>query len=99
LGTKIILFPGSSQSNYPYSIGINLSSLWNSIPSGNSYDWYINGAIDMTLTETFLNVNGDIRENNVNLTNKYLTLSGGTITGNLDITNVINQINPCNISL
>ena len=69
IGDKIILFPAASQINYPYSIGINLTSLWNSIPSGNTYDWYINGAIDMTLTETFLNVNGDIRENNVNLLN------------------------------
>jgi|688.fasta_scaffold600477_2 hypothetical protein len=39
IGDKIILFSAASQINHPYSIGINLTSLWNSIPSGNTSIW------------------------------------------------------------
>ena len=49
IADKIILAAASSQINYPYSIGINLSSLWNSIPASNTFDWYINGSIDFII--------------------------------------------------
>ena len=48
---KIILWEGTS-STHPYSIGIGSSILWNSVPNGARFEWYINGANRMTLQST-----------------------------------------------
>jgi len=50
-GDRIILSPGSG-STYPYSIGINSYTLWNSIPTNAQYLWYIGGIVHMILTNT-----------------------------------------------
>ena len=39
----------------------------------------------MTLTDTYLNINGNIQENGTSLSNKYLQLTGGTISNNLTV--------------
>ena len=104
VGEKIILYPAQNNNNYPYAIGLNSSSLWNSIPSNSSFDWYINGAINLSLTQSNLNIIGNFQENGINLSNKYLTLAGGqTITGNLNINGITtlssNLSVTCNIGI
>ena len=47
-GDRIVLY-SSGTNQYPYSIGIASGSLWNSIPTGSVYDWYIQGSKVMTL--------------------------------------------------
>ena len=52
---------------------MNGSTLWYSVPSGAQHSWYINGSGRMTLTSSVLNVLGDIQENSINLSSKYVT--------------------------
>ena len=48
-GDRIILKPGTA-SIYPYSIGLNTTTMWFSVPLSASYAWYANGNIIMNLT-------------------------------------------------
>jgi hypothetical protein len=48
IGDRIILYPGGS-GGYPYSIGINSSTLWYSSPAGCQHKWYVGGTDNMTL--------------------------------------------------
>jgi hypothetical protein len=50
-GDKMILYPGNA-STYPYSIGISSATLWNSVPSGNQFQWFINGTSQMILNSS-----------------------------------------------
>ena len=50
-GDKMILYPGTA-STYPYSTGISNSTLWNSVPSGAQYQWFINGTSQMMLNSS-----------------------------------------------
>ena len=70
-GDKLLLWPGAA-GKYPYSIGINASTLYNSIPSGGQYIWYQNGNTWMTLSNTMLGIN-------TNTQTEKLQVSGGKI--------------------
>lgn len=70
-GDRILLYPGAV-SKYPYSIGINSFTLYNSIPSEGQYIWYQNGNVWMSLSNTMLGIN------TVNQTEK-IEVSGGKI--------------------
>jgi hypothetical protein len=48
VGDKVIFYPGTA-SAYPYSIGVDTSKLYFSIPAGTSYGWFIGGTSRMTL--------------------------------------------------
>lgn len=54
-GDKLILYPGTA-SIYPYSIGINNSVLWYSVPSGASHKFYNNGTNTVTIDSTGLSL-------------------------------------------
>jgi hypothetical protein len=58
-GDRIILYPGTA-SAYPYSIGINTSVMWHSVPTGASYIFYVAGTSISTISNTGLTVNGNI---------------------------------------
>ena len=100
-GDRIILYPGiSSSSTYPYSIGINNGSLWNSIPTGANFNWYINGV-------NIFNLNGTYTAFYNNSGNARLVIDGGgtvTMAGNLvfggggNIT-LVNTISSSNINI
>ena len=47
-GDKVILYPGSA-SSYPYSIGVDSSRLYFSIPTGTTYGWVVGGTARMTM--------------------------------------------------
>lgn len=93
-GDKLILKPGTI-SIYPYSFGINTNNLWYSVPSGATHNFYVNASPITTISSTgltttgFINASTNLQENSVNLTAKYLQLSGGTMTGALTLPNTI----------
>lgn len=47
-GDRLVLWPGSS-SAYPFSLGIDNSTLWYGVPNGCQHLWYVNGTTVMTL--------------------------------------------------
>jgi hypothetical protein len=77
-GDKFILYTGTV-SVHPYSLGINNLVLWYSVPSTASHIFY---------------ASTNLQEAGTNLTSKYLQLSGGTMSGALNITSTTtdNQI-------
>lgn len=72
IGDRIVLYNGST-GVYPYSIGINTNSFWNSIPTGANFDWYINGTKNMTLSSGTLNIIGNIQKNGNDIDNIYIS--------------------------
>ena len=54
-GDRVILYPGSS-TNYPYSLGINGSTMWYSVPSGSQHSTYVNGTVMQSVTATGVGV-------------------------------------------
>ena len=69
-GDKIILWEGSS-GGYPYSIGMGAPILWNSIPSGARYEWYIGGlTVKMTLNSSGILYSDGSGLNNLQLENQ-----------------------------
>jgi hypothetical protein len=89
-GDRLVLWPGNSIV-YPYSLGIDNSTLWYSVPDTATHKFYINGSSITTISSTGLSTTGTInastnlQENGTNLTSKYLQLGGGTMTGQLQI--------------
>jgi hypothetical protein len=55
-GDRIILFPGGT--DYPYAIGVNGGTLWNSAPSGTVFSWYNGGTVVMSLSSSTLTAPG-----------------------------------------
>jgi fibronectin-binding autotransporter adhesin len=55
VGDRIILFKGDV-ATYPYSLGINASTFWSSVPTGAAYNWFINGTSEMYLNATGLGI-------------------------------------------
>jgi hypothetical protein len=53
-GDKLILAAGTNNPSgtYPYSLGINTNSLWYSVPSGASHNFYNNGTNTLTIDST-----------------------------------------------
>jgi len=61
-GDKFILKSGAdNNSTFPVSLGLASTHMWNSIPAGLFYAWYINGIEKMRLTDSGLDINGQIR--------------------------------------
>lgn len=50
-GDRIILYAGSG-SSYPYSFGIDGSTLWYNTPTGSTHKFYIGGTLEQTITST-----------------------------------------------
>ena len=91
-GDRLILKQGSS-GVYPYSLGIHTNNLWYSVPSGAEHSFYIGGIEYLSLTSTSLtgttiNATTNLQENGTNLSSKYLTLTGGTLTNTLTGTTI-----------
>ena len=91
-GDKLILRTGGT-GVYPYSLGINTNNMWYSAPTGVSHNFYINGSPITAISSTGLSTTGTInastnlQENAVNLSSKYLQLSGGIMSGDLSFNN------------
>ena len=99
-GDRIILYVGTA-SVHPYSLGMNSSTLWYSVPAGTSHIFYVGGSPITTISSTGLSTTGlinastNLQEAGVNLTSKYLKLDGtNTMSGALNIasTTTDNQI-------
>jgi hypothetical protein len=67
-GERLILWPGTSAA-YPYSIGINGSTLWYSVPSGAQHNWYVGGVSAM-----FINSSGYVGIGTTNSSSSLLHL-------------------------
>ena len=52
-GDRLVLY---QQSGYPYSIGIESSNMWSSVPNSDGYKWYIGGLNQMQLNSAALTV-------------------------------------------
>ncbi|GJD63321.1 DUF2793 domain-containing protein [Methylobacterium frigidaeris] len=63
VGTKIVLFPALSGSDVDYAIGIDGSTLWNSVPTANAFHkWYAGTVPVATLSGSgVLSVAGEMR--------------------------------------
>ena len=72
-GDKLILFQGTG-SLHPYSLGINSSTLWYSVPTGTIHKWYMGGSASMTLSNNSLGIG--------TTTPSYTLDVSGTIRGN-----------------
>jgi hypothetical protein len=48
-GDRLILYQGASPTYHPYSLGINASTLWYSVPTGAKHSFYINGTEYLTI--------------------------------------------------
>ena len=58
-GDRLVLWVGDANT-YPYSLGINGSTLWYSVPSGSSHKFYVNGSLITTISSTGLSTTGTI---------------------------------------
>ena len=90
-GDKLILYVGTA-SIHPYSLGMNSSTLWYSVPAGTSHIFYVGGSSITTISSTGLSTTGlinastNIQENGVNISSKYLKLDGtNSMTGDFTI--------------
>ena len=54
-GDRIVLYQGET-GLYPYSLGINGSTLWYSVPTGAKHSFFINGTEQLTITSTNVNI-------------------------------------------
>ena len=59
-GDRLILWTGSAAA-HPYSLGMNSSTLWYSVPSGASHIFYVNGGAIATISSTGISNTGTIR--------------------------------------
>jgi hypothetical protein len=89
IGDKLIIKQGGV-STYPYSIGINTNELWNSVPSGTAYRWYINGTANLQLNSTGLICTGTITQNG-SISDIKFKKNIKSINNGIDI---IDKINP-----
>ena len=82
-GTKLTLYPSVSVSNADYAIGVDISTLWNSVPGNDGsqfFKWYGGTALVGSLSSTgVLSVVGTVTGGNV--TTAGLISATGNITG------------------
>jgi len=111
-GDRLVLYEGGTGS-YPYSLGIDVGTLWYSVGLSGNHRFYVNGVeyltiasngnvgigstipttkLDVnggikgtTLTGTIINATTNLQENQVNLSDKYLLKTGGSLSGVLNI--------------
>ena len=99
-GDRLVLWVGDANT-YPYSLGINGSTLWYSVPSGSSHKFYVNGSLITTISSTGLSTTGtisgttfsgsgssltDIPFSALTGTSPYVLKAGDTMTGQLIFT-------------
>ena len=80
-GDRIVFLTGTGGSVYPYSIGINTSSFWHSVPTNATHDFYVNGvAIAQINSSGFVTNNTFSITSGSSLTCKSLSLTSGDIS-------------------
>ena len=90
VGDRIILWKGGG--NYPYSLGMNVGTMWYSVPVGAIHNFYVNGTSIYQINSTGMSVAGNSYfSGNVGIgttASQQLHLHGGAlyITGNSGIT-------------
>jgi hypothetical protein len=57
-GDRIILYTGSG-STYPYSFGIDGSTLWYNTPTGSTHKFYVGGSIEQSINSTGVGIGTD----------------------------------------
>ena len=93
-GDRIIFRNGTAGSVYPYSVGVNTSALWHSIPLNNSHDFYVDGSniAQITRAGLVINENCSITCRNliatVTTTNNVTNTITNTITGDIQAANI-----------
>jgi hypothetical protein len=86
-GDRIVFFAGTSGSVYPYSIGINTSSFWYSVPTNATHDFYVNGVAIAQINSSGLVTNGIFSiTSGSSITCKSLSLTDGDIGSVKNIT-------------
>jgi hypothetical protein len=89
-GMAIVIYRGLTSAE-SMAFGYANAQLWYNAPTGNSHIFYVAGSPIATISSTGLSITGlinsstNLQEAGVNLTSKYLQISGGTLTGNLTI--------------
>ena len=87
-GDRLILKAGTA-TTYPVSFGFSGLDLWYSVPAAVSHRFYVNGSLITSIfsgglsTTGYINASTNLRENGVNISSKYLLLSGGSMTGQI----------------
>jgi hypothetical protein len=83
-GDTLILASGTNNPSgtYPYSLEINTNSLWYSVPSGASHNFYDNGTNTITIYSTGTMTNGET--NNMFVCGLKINGSDGNTTAEID---------------
>jgi hypothetical protein len=68
-GDKVILSAGTA-SVHPYSIGVSTAAQWYSVPTGTRHQWYIGGAVGMTLSNNLLGIGTQTPSYNIDVIGK-----------------------------
>ena len=88
-GLSIMIYGGASSSQC-MGFGYANYQLWYNVPTTNYHNFYVAGTSVLQINSSGSTITGTlnattIQENGTALTSKYLTLSGGTLTGSLNI--------------
>ena len=76
-GDKLILYTGTPTA-YPYSLGIENSALWYSVPSGASHKFYNSGTNTLSITSTGLTCSTTLNVSGNSVFNNKLSVSPAT---------------------
>jgi len=91
-GTKITLFPSVGATNADYAIGIDTSTLWNSVPGDDGsqfFKWYGGTTLVGSLSSTgVLSILGNVIGGNVN-TGGIVSSTGNVVGGNVIATTLV----------
>ena len=81
-GTKLVLYPSVTASNVDYAIGIETTSLWNSVPtSAGNFKWYAGTTNVMTLAGTgTLSITGSLAQSTSTVNDSTTAASGTNAT-------------------
>lgn len=82
-GDKLVLVQGNG-STYPYSIGINTNTMWYSVPTAATHNFYVNGTEISRINNGGILVTGGVNATNIVSTGDSsvgakLTVSGNTV--------------------
>ncbi len=91
-GTKITLFPSVGATNADYAIGIDISTLWNSVPGNDGsqfFKWYGGTTLVGSLSSTgILSIVGNVIGGNIN-TGGIVSSTGNVVGGNVIATTLV----------